>query len=111
LVYAIAFLVAINQIIPLIGSHGLTPISIYLKNVSAALGSNGAGFMRLPSIFWVWHSDAALLSGAWIGFILSCMVFAGFANAPMLTGSLGSLYVLCSFGTGMVWIWLGNSTY
>ena len=66
LVYAIAFLVAINQIIPLIGSHGLTPIGIYLKNVSAALGSNGAGFMRLPSIFWVWHSDTALLTGAWI---------------------------------------------
>jgi hypothetical protein len=63
LVYAIAFLVAINQIIPLIGSHGLTPIGIYLKNVSAALGSNGAGFMRLPSIFWVWHSDTALLTG------------------------------------------------
>jgi len=85
LVYAIAFLVAINQIIPLIGSHGLTPIGIYLKNVSAALGSNGAGFMRLPSIFWVWHSDTALLTGAWIGFLLSCVVVAGFANAPILT--------------------------
>jgi len=85
LVYAIAFLVAINQIIPLIGSHGLTPISIYLKNVSAALGSNVAGFMRLPSIFWVWHSDTALLTGAWIGFLLSCVVVAGFANVPLLT--------------------------
>ena len=85
LVYAIAFLVAINEIIPLIGSHGLTPIGIYLKNVSAALGSNGAGFMRLPSIFWVWHSDTALLTGAWIGFLLSCVVVAGFANAPILT--------------------------
>ncbi len=31
-VYAIAFLVAINQIIPLIGSDGLTPVGIYLKN-------------------------------------------------------------------------------
>src|SRR6476659_4274256 len=77
LVYAIAFLVTINQIIPLIGSHGLSPISIYLKNVSAALGSISASFMRLPSIFWAWHSDAALLTGAWTGFILSCMVFAG----------------------------------
>ncbi len=29
-IYAIAFLVAINQVVPLIGSHGLTPVGIYL---------------------------------------------------------------------------------
>jgi hypothetical protein len=83
-VYAIAFLVAIDQLLPLIGSHGLTPIDIYLKNVTAALGSNGAGFMRLPSLFWLWHSDTALLTVAWIGLILSLIVVAGFANAPLL---------------------------
>src|SRR5947209_5317624 len=78
LIYAIAFLVAINQIIPLIGSHGLTPVGIYLKHVSAALGSDGAGFMRLPSIFWLGHSDAALLTVAWIGLVLSIVVVAGY---------------------------------
>lgn len=85
LIYAVAFLVAINQIIPLIGSHGLLPAGIYLKQVSQTLGSSGAGFMRLPSLFWVWHSDTALLTAAWIGFVLSCIVAAGFANAPILT--------------------------
>ena len=84
IVYAIAFLVAINQIVPLIGSHGLTPVGIYLKNVSAALGSDRAGFVRLPSLFWLWHSDTALLAVAWIGFLLSCVVVVGFANAPLL---------------------------
>ena len=84
-IYAIAFLVAINQIIPLIGSHGLLPVDIYLENVSRALGSDEAGFMRLPSLFWFWHSDAALLTGAWIGLAFSCVVIAGFANAPLLT--------------------------
>jgi len=83
-IYLIGFLVAINQIVPLIGSHGLTPVGIYLKNVSAALGSDRAGFVRLPSLFWLWHSDIALLTFAWIGFLLSCIVVAGFANAPML---------------------------
>jgi hypothetical protein len=83
-IYAIAFLVAINQIIPLIGSHGLTPVGIYLKRVSAALGSDGAGFMRLPSLFWLGHSDTALLTVAWIGFVLSCVVVAGYANALLL---------------------------
>jgi hypothetical protein len=83
-IYAVAFLVAINQIVPLIGSNGLLPVGIYLKQVSHALGSDGAGFVRLPSLFWAWHSDTALLTVAWIGFVLSCVVVAGFANAPLL---------------------------
>lgn len=83
-IYAVAFLVAINQIVPLIGSNGLLPVDIYLKQLSHALGSDGAGFVRLPSVFWLWHSDAALLTVAWIGFVLSCVVVAGYANAPLL---------------------------
>lgn len=83
-IYAIAFLVAINQIVPLIGSDGLTPVGIYLKQVSRALGSDGAGFLRLPSLFWFVHSDTALLTVAWIGFVLSCAVAAGYANALLL---------------------------
>src|SRR6476469_7492796 len=85
LIYAIAFLVAINQIIPLIGSDGLLTLNNYLKYVSKALGSNSACFMSLPSLFWFWHSDSALLTTAWIGFILSCVVALGFANVPILT--------------------------
>jgi hypothetical protein len=84
-IYAVAFLVAINQVIPLIGSDGLLPVGIYLKQVSHALGSDGAGFMRLPSLFWLGHSDTALLTAAWAGFLLSCVVIAGFANVPLLT--------------------------
>ncbi len=82
--YAVAFLVAINQIVPLIGSSGLLPVGSYLQQVSSALGSDGAGFLRLPSLFWLWHSDAALLTVAWLGLGLSCVVVAGYANAPLL---------------------------
>jgi hypothetical protein len=91
-VYAIAFLVAINQIIPLIGINGLLPANLFLKQVSEALGSAGAGFVRLPSVFWLWHSDAALLTVCWIGFILSLVVAAGYANAIMM-GVLWFLYM------------------
>ncbi len=84
LIYAIAFLVAINQIVPLIGSDGLLPVGLYLKQVSSALGSDEAGFLRLPSLFWFWHSDTALLTVAWVGFVLSCIVVAGYANALLL---------------------------
>jgi hypothetical protein len=83
-VYAIAFLATINQIIPLIGANGLLPADTYLRQISNAIGST-AGFIRLPSIFWINHSDTALLAAAWVGFLLSCVVLAGFANAPLLT--------------------------
>jgi hypothetical protein len=84
-IYAVAFLVAINQLLPLIGSDGLLPVGIYFKQVGESLGSTRAGFMQLPSIFWFSHSDTALLTVAWIGFVLSCIVAIGFANAPLLT--------------------------
>ena len=84
-IYAVAFLVAINQIVPLIGANGLLPVGMFLERVGHAQGTPQAGFMRLPSIFWLGHSDAVLLAAAWIGFVLSCIVAAGFANAPLMT--------------------------
>jgi hypothetical protein len=84
IIYAVAFLVLINEIVPLIGSEGLTPLNIYVKEIKNALGSTGAGFMRLPSLFWFFDSDTSLLTFAWIGFILSLVVVAGYANVPIL---------------------------
>lgn len=84
LIYAIAFLVAINQILPLIGSDGLTPVESFLKRVSAYYGSDSAGFVRLPSLIWFWHSDTALLTLAWVGFVLSLVVASGYANALLI---------------------------
>ena len=98
IVYAVAFLVAINQILPLIGSDGLTPVDGFIQRVTATLSSTGAAFIRLPSIFWLTHSDTALLTVAWIGFLLSLAVAAGFANAPMLF-ILWFLYMsICNIG-------------
>ncbi len=84
LIYAVAFLVLINQVIPLIGADGLLPVGLYLKQISDAIGPTD-GFTRLPSVFWFTHSDMALLIAAWAGFILSCVVLAGYANALLLT--------------------------
>jgi hypothetical protein len=83
--YAVAFLVAINQIIPLIGANGLLPVGLFLKQVSNALGSDGAGFLRLPSLFWLGHSDTVLLVAAGVGLGLSCVVVAGFTNGLLLS--------------------------
>jgi len=90
-VYAIAFLAAINQVLPLIGSHGLLPADTFIRRISYAIGST-AGFIRLPSIFWFAHSDTALLAAAWLGFLLSLLVTAGFANAIIMT-TLWILYM------------------
>lgn len=91
-VYAIAFLVAANQILPLIGSNGLLPIGLYVDHVREALGSTSSGFLRLPSIFWFANSDTALVVTAWAGVALSGLVVIGFGNAPLLA-TLWALYM------------------
>ena len=48
LIYAIAFLVAANQILPLIGSDGLLPLGHFLEHIRAVLGGSLGGFLRLP---------------------------------------------------------------
>jgi hypothetical protein len=83
-IYAIAFLVAINQIVPLIGADGLLPAGAYIQSISKAIGPTD-GFVHYPSVFWFGHSDTALLTVAWTGFVLSCVVVAGYANALLLT--------------------------
>ncbi len=92
LVYAVAFLIAANQILPLIGSDGLLPVGSFLVRVREAIGSTGGSFLRLPSIFWFGHSDGMLLIAAWTGFALGCAVAAGYANALMLA-VLWALYL------------------
>jgi hypothetical protein len=101
-VYAIGFLIAANQILPLIGSDGLLPIGSFIERIRPIFGSSFSGFLRLPSIFWLIHSDTALLVAAWIGFVLSCVVVAGFANA-LLLAILWGLY--------MSFVHLGQSWY
>jgi hypothetical protein len=91
-VYAVAFLAAAKQILPLIGSHGLLPLDLFLARVRDALGSSAAGFVRLPSLFWFAHSDSVLQASAWIGFGLACVVVAGYANA-ILMAVLWALYM------------------
>ncbi len=91
-VYAAAFFAAAVQIVPLIGSHGLLPVGLFLQRVEHALGSASAGFTRLPSLFWFTHSDLALRIVAWTGFGLSCIVMAGYANASLMT-LLWALYM------------------
>jgi hypothetical protein len=91
-VYAVAFLAAARQIVPLIGSDGLLPLGWYLDRVAEHYGSGFQGFARLPSLFWLAHSDGTLVAAAWVGFALSCVVACGYANA-LLMALLWALYM------------------
>ena len=92
MVYAVAFLAAARQIVPLIGAHGLLPVGLFLGRVQDSLGTRVAGFEALPSGFWFAHSDAVLQGAAWFGFALACVVVAGYANA-LVMGVLWALYL------------------
>src|SRR5436190_9002003 len=104
-VYAIAFLVAANQLLPLIGEHGLTPARDFLNVVQTQLGSRSAGMLRIPTLFWFGSSDNALLIFSWVGFALSLVVLSGYANAILL-GVLWAMY-MSIVHIGQIWYGYG----
>lgn len=92
LIYAVAFLILVRQGEALLGAQGILPVAEFLDRVAGQLGSRGAGFWRLPSLFWLSASDAWLQGGAWLGFLGALAVLAGFGNGPLL-GLLWALYL------------------
>src|SRR5436853_6145447 len=83
LMYLVAFLVARNQLVPLVGAEGLEPADRFLAAVKAELGP-GDAFVRLPTLFWFGISDGALYAVAFAGVAVSALVLAGFANSIAL---------------------------
>ena len=82
LIYTVAFAVACNQLVPLVGHHGLLPADSFLEQVKLELGSEAV--MRLPTLFWFGVSDGALYGVALAGLGLALLVLSGFANAIIL---------------------------
>jgi hypothetical protein len=105
LIYFIAFLVFINQGIPLLGENGLLPAQAFLERVAHHFGTPGQAFFKLPTLFWLKSSDGFLLGIAWSGAFLSLLVLLGFANAPMLV-ILWFLY-LSIHHIGQLWYGFG----
>jgi hypothetical protein len=104
-VYAVAFLGAAQQLVPLIGEHGLTPANHFLQDVQAHLGSRTAGFLRVPTFFWFGISDNGLSIFSWIGFALSLIVLGGYANAILLA-VLWAMY-MSIVHIGQIWYGYG----
>ena len=71
LIYLVAFLVAANQFVPLLGEHGLTPVSRFVRYVP---------FRASPSLFYAAPTDSAFRAAAWAGVILSAIAAAGLVD-------------------------------
>src|SRR5438445_1012890 len=107
-VYAIAFLIAAQQLVPLIGEHGLTPANHFLTSIQTQLGSRMAGMFNIPTLFWFGISDNALSIFAWIGLGISLVVLGGYANAIILT-VLWAMY-MSIVHVGQIWYGYGWET-
>jgi hypothetical protein len=93
LVYFVAFFSAVRQARPLIGHRGLLPADAFLDRVLAELGSRGAAFREVPTLFlWTGASDAAIAAVCWAGTLLSLAVIAGVSNA-IVQLALWALYL------------------
>ena len=104
-VYAIAFLVAARQLVPLIGRSGLTPAHDFLYNIHSQLGSRTEGMLEVPTLFWFGCTDQGMSIFAWVGFALSLIVLGGYANAILLA-ALWAMY-MSIVHVGQIWYGYG----
>lgn len=88
LIYVAAFVSLALQIRGLVGSGGILPLGEYLS--AAREGWGNAAYWRLPTLFWLNSSDAALMTGAVAGLALGLLVTFG----VMQRASLAALFVL-----------------
>ena len=77
LVYLIAFLVAANQFVPLLGEHGLLPVARFVRYVP---------FSDSPSLFYFFATDRAFTAAAWTGVALSGAAFPAMAQQLRVLG-------------------------
>src|SRR2546425_10223321 len=78
-IYLIAFLIAANQFIPLLGERGLQPVRLYLSR---------RRFWEVPSLFWFNCSDRFISAAIWCGLALSAFTVAGFSESFGLAVSM-----------------------
>jgi len=90
LVYLIAFWSLAVQILGLVGSHGILPITNFLHFAAQDLGVNC--YWEQPTLCWLNNSDGFLLFLSWCGVILSILLLMGVT--PALTAFLLWLFYM-----------------
>jgi hypothetical protein len=102
-VYAIGFLVALNQFRPLLGARGILPVPTFLKRVP---------FRESPSIFHLHYSDRFFTGFAWTGFVLAAAQVVGLpdrlpVSLAMLVWALLWVMYLSILNVGQAWYSFG----
>jgi hypothetical protein len=103
LIYLIAFLSALRQFRPLLGTSGMLPVPRFLARSS---------FRRSPSLFHLHWSDGLFAACCWAGLLLSAAALAGGADRLPLGGwmavwlALWALY-LSIVNVGQIWYGFG----
>ncbi len=105
-IYLVAFLVAVNQFLPLLGSHGLTPVPFFLQHVRA---------WSSPSMFFIHYSDSFAVALAWIGVACAVAAMAGLSErfgtpVSMLVWGTMWLFYLSFVNVGQSWYAFGWET-
>jgi hypothetical protein len=78
-IYLIAFLCAANQFVPLLGEHGLLPVSRFVRRVP---------FRATPSLFYFAPTDRAFRIAAWLGIAVSVGLLAGVLQRTALVAAI-----------------------
>jgi hypothetical protein len=107
LIYLVAFLVAVNQFVPLLGENGLLPVREFVQAVP---------FRSSPSLFFFAPSDSAFRAAAWMGIVLSCFAFSSYPARlgwPVAGAVWAALWVLyLSFvNVGQIFYGFGWETF
>ncbi len=84
-IYLIAFIVAVNQFRPLLGTHGLTPVPFMVENTR---------FLESPSLFFLHYSDRFAMALSWSGVVCALLALSG------LSERLGTPVSIA------VWVWM-----
>ncbi len=105
-IYLIAFLIAANQFIPLLGARGLQPVRLFVRHVP---------FRRAPSLFYINCSDWFITAMIWCGIGLSCFTLTGFSESfgfgmSMLTWALLWMIYLSLVNVGQTFYGFGWET-
>jgi hypothetical protein len=98
LIYLAAFFSAALEITGLVGEQGILPAGHYLEQARQHFGN--WAWLRLPTVFWIDHSDTSLLIVAYAGCALSVLLFLGWR--PLLCTVLLFLFYLSLFRVGQL---------
>lgn len=82
LIYLAAFVSLALQIRGLVGEAGILPLGEYLDAARAGWGP--IAYWRLPTLFWLQQSDAALMTGAVAGIGFALLLTLGFFQRAAL---------------------------